>query len=193
MPPCDPQSRFYRSRGNTLTCWICGWNLKFAALFDWKRNKKYPSTASLVLLWGGPTSDRWIPLTKGQWCGKCLNSMMSSWNITDPQHWFSCLNGLVPSGNVDPFKKFWHHIFLTEVFVCYSYFSEVCSFGPNWRQVIIVSWYCLVLAGNNLSPKPTMTKLWLHMASEANAIVNKRDMKFILSPLAVIYPNLYWQ
>ena len=30
-------------------------------------------------LWGEPIGDRWIPLTKGQWRGKCFHMMMSPW------------------------------------------------------------------------------------------------------------------
>ena len=32
------------------------------------------------LLWGEFTGDRWIPLTKGQWRGKCFHLMTSSWS-----------------------------------------------------------------------------------------------------------------
>ena len=31
--------------------------------------------------WGESTGDRWIPLTKGQWRGKCFHFMTSSWNF----------------------------------------------------------------------------------------------------------------
>ena len=30
-------------------------------------------------LWGEFTGDRWIPCTKGRWCGKLVHSMTSSW------------------------------------------------------------------------------------------------------------------
>ena len=32
-------------------------------------------------LWGESTSDRWIPLTKGQQCGKCFHVVTSSWSV----------------------------------------------------------------------------------------------------------------
>ena len=31
-------------------------------------------------LWGGSTGCRWIPFTKGQWCGTCFHLMTSSWD-----------------------------------------------------------------------------------------------------------------
>ena len=32
------------------------------------------------LLWGESTDDRWVPLTKSQWCRKCFHLMTSPWS-----------------------------------------------------------------------------------------------------------------
>ena len=42
------------------------------------QQRKSPSSALLVLCQGNPPADQWIPLTKGQWCGKGFHVMTSS-------------------------------------------------------------------------------------------------------------------
>ena len=62
--------------------------------------RKHQSSASLALC-GEFTEDRWIPLTNGQWRGKCStkgNWLTSDWGLAKHtcvcelcHHWFSCL------------------------------------------------------------------------------------------------------
>ena len=68
----------------TVTSQWARWRLKLPAsrLFaqpfvqaQIKENKKVPRHWPL---WGESTCDRWIPLTKGQWRGKCFHLMTSS-------------------------------------------------------------------------------------------------------------------
>ena len=57
-------------------------------------------------LWGEFTGDRWIPLTKGQWNGKCFHLMTSSCGWFYPYHF-----GLLHRGNYTfapvPVKQTW--------------------------------------------------------------------------------------
>ena len=71
----------------TVTSERVRWRLKSPAsrLYTWpfiqaqfKENIKVPRHWAL---WGEFTGDRWIPLTKGQWCGKCFPLMASSWHL----------------------------------------------------------------------------------------------------------------
>ena len=84
----------------TVMSWV-RWRLKllasrvFAQSFvqvQIKENTKAPHHWPWL---GESTGDRWIPLTKGQWCEKCIHLVMSTWE---------CCNWT----NVDP--DLWHHM-----------------------------------------------------------------------------------
>ena len=51
----------------------------------------------IVLLWGKPTGDRWIPLSKGQWCGKGFHIMK---DIMNPGSWSLTENSLRNAGSM---------------------------------------------------------------------------------------------
>ena len=63
---------------STIASQITGVSMVYSAVFSGADERKHQSSASLVL-WGELTGDRWIPLTKGQWRGKCFHLMTSSW------------------------------------------------------------------------------------------------------------------
>ena len=58
----------------------------FAQTFVEAQNEENLNAQRHWLLWGEPTGDRWIPLTKGQLRGKCFHLMTSSWDLWQAWH-----------------------------------------------------------------------------------------------------------
>ena len=93
-------------------------------------------------LWGESTGDRWIPLTKGQWRGKCFHPMTSLWQILKHTslelrcRYFDeiCVIGCNVYCHVDNFR--------------YSQWWKFCQNGISatvfWQSGINTSWiFCL--------------------------------------------------
>ena len=57
---------------------ITGVSIAYSAVCSGADQRKHQSSASSAFV-GESTGGRWIPLTKGQWRGKCLHLMTSSW------------------------------------------------------------------------------------------------------------------
>ena len=56
---------------------ITGFSTVWLTVCSAADQRSHQSFASLTVVMGNP-SDRWIPLTKGQWCGKCFHLITSS-------------------------------------------------------------------------------------------------------------------
>ena len=68
--------------GQWRSFWISWTDTQVCILNDKKMIMSWPTKAIHIIasLWRGSTGHRWIPLTKGQFCGKHAHAMTSSWN-----------------------------------------------------------------------------------------------------------------
>ena len=49
----------------------------------WPETKKISKVGITGPFWAESRANQWIPVTKGQYCGKCFHAVMSSWNETN--------------------------------------------------------------------------------------------------------------
>ena len=62
----------------TIASQITSLTSVYSTVYSDADQTKHQSSASLAFVWG-IHRDRWIPRTKGQFCGKCFHLMTSSW------------------------------------------------------------------------------------------------------------------
>ena len=102
-----------------MTSWRARWRLKspasrlFAQAFVQVQIKENIKAPHHWPLWGESTGDRWIPLTKGQWRGKCFHLMISLWPESNKD-----TKGMLPSETVLKFVVGCNAICILRGMVC---------------------------------------------------------------------------
>ena len=102
--------------------------------------KTSPKLSITGPLWGESTGDRWIPLTKGQWCRKLFHVLLSSWHIEPNETWQGVpplVTGRPPwfimmMGLLDPALILMNSVWrcttrvLLETWVCWGWYELFC-------------------------------------------------------------------
>ena len=74
----------------------------YTSSIQWSRYNNFSSIKVCCVY--SPASDQWIPLTKGQWCGKCIYVITLSWPL---QPWSTAVYVEMASLHVDNHQKHW--------------------------------------------------------------------------------------
>ena len=116
-------------------------------------SKKNSNLCITGCFWGESTSNSWIPLTKGQQCGKCSNVIMSSWGP-----WEVWMKFYIYNFQTD-FSDWWLRHLLWNC-------PNMNATGLHWLSVNICSGNGLVLSGNKPLPEAMLTQIsdaiWCH-------------------------------